>query len=202
MNIVTANGAEVDMRYPRASAITLPDVAHHLAQINRFNGAACRPYSVAEHSLLVCEIAEREFHLPVAGRLAALMHDAHEAYVGDVHSPAKAEIGDGWADLERRFERLVRSLFHLSEAFMDHSAEIKSADLIALATERAQLMPGHTTPWPMLTHINPVGWVDLMDRGRCSMDWNDWRSAFADKVDELDFARQLRKPTNEPAGLS
>lgn len=177
------------MRYPRSSGITLADIAHHLSMINRFNGAACRPYSVAEHSLLVCEIAERELHLPTQGLLAALMHDAHEAYTGDFHSPGKAEVGPGWVQFEQRFERLVRGCFHLSAAAAQWAVEIKKADLMALATERAQLMPPAPTPWEGLHHVNPVGWVDLMDKGRRSFTWEDWRRAFADRVDELDFAR-------------
>lgn len=196
MNIVTANGNEVDMRYPRPGSITLPDVAHHLATINRFTGAARRPYSVAEHSLLVCEIAERELHLPVEGRLAALMHDAHEAYTGDLHTPGKAEVGPGWHEFEGRFERLVRRVFGLTQAFADHAVDIKRADLMALATERAQLLPPAPTPWAVLDHVQAVGWVDLMDKGRCSFSWDDWRRAFADRVDELDFGRSLGRPAD------
>jgi hypothetical protein len=191
VNIVTANGHEVDMRYPRSSAIVLADISHHLATINRFTGAACRPYSVAEHSLLVCEIVEREMRLPLEARLAALMHDAHEAYVGDVHTPAKAEIGAAWYDFERKFEHLVRGCFHLSEAAATWAVAIKQADLIALATERAQLLPPSATPWQSLHHVTPVGWVNLMDRGRVSMTWQDWRAAFEDKVNELDYGRNL-----------
>ena len=48
------------------------DIAHALAQINRFNGHAKRPYSVAEHSLVCMEIAQH-LELPPVVQLACLM---------------------------------------------------------------------------------------------------------------------------------
>ena len=75
--ITTATGSEVSLRNPEPASISLRTIAHHLSLINRFTGATCRPYSVAEHSLLVCEIAEREFQLDAHGLLAALLLAAH-----------------------------------------------------------------------------------------------------------------------------
>ena len=77
------------------------DIAHALAQINRFNGHAKRPYSVAEHSLVCMEIAQH-LELPPVVQLACLMHDAHEAYTGDVATPIKRCVGDNWGFFEHR----------------------------------------------------------------------------------------------------
>lgn len=189
--IVTASGHEFSLRAHRADSITLADISHSLAQLNRFTGHARRPYSVAEHSLLVCEIVERMYSVDVHGRLAALMHDAHEAYIGDLHTPGKLEVGNAWYTVEHRVEHFVRSAFALHQASHTWKQAIKQADLLALATERAQLLPNPpgSTPWAVLTHIQPITWVDLMEHGRCSLNWRDWRQAFADKCDELDFER-------------
>lgn len=192
--ILTACGNQVNMRYPTQGEINLATIAHHLSLINRFCGATCRPYSVAEHSLLVCEIAEREFHVGCHGLFAALMHDAHEAYTTDLPTPAKSEI-EGWRVFEERFERLVRSCFALNTAAYHHREAIKQADLIALATEREQLLPKGGGHWEVLVHVQPVTWVDLMDKGRCSFTWADWRQAFTDRADALDFQRQARATT-------
>lgn len=192
--ILTATGHDVDMRHPRPGSINLPTIAHHLSLINRFCGATCRPYSVAEHSLLVCEIAEREFHLSCHGLFAALMHDAHEAYTNDLATPAKAVI-EGWEHFEGHFERLVRSCFGLHTAAYTHGQAIRQADLLALATEREQLLPKGGPLWEVLVHVQPVTWVDLMDKGRCSFTWSDWRQAFKDRADELDFQREQRAAT-------
>ena len=190
-HMVTASGNEVDLRYPKVTAITLADIAHHLAQINRYTGAARRPFSVAEHSLRVLDIVERMLPMDVHGKLAALMHDAHEAYTNDLSTPAKGQVGDDWYNFEGRLERTVRSAFALHAAMHKHGAAIKQADLIALATERAPLLPHGPgiSLWPCLVHVQPVTWVDLMAPERCAMTWGDWRDQFKDAVDSLDFAR-------------
>ncbi|NKI97562.1 hypothetical protein [Rhizobacter sp. SG703] len=190
--ITTATGSEVSLRDPEPSAITLRTIAHHLSLINRFTGATCRPYSVAEHSLLVCEIAEREFHLDVHGQFAALMHDAHEAFTNDISTPAKDELGVPWAAFEYRFERLVRTAFAIHVPSAAHARELKQADLIALATERAQLLPNGGTPWALLDGVRPAGWVDLMSAERVTTTWSGWRAAFTARADALDFQRQQR----------
>lgn len=187
--ILTACGHLFDLQYCREDKVVIDDIAHALAQINRFTGHCRRPYSVAEHSLLVLEIIERLFTVDVHGRLAALLHDAHEAYVGDVASPTKLAAGDGWAQLEHRVERTVRSAFALHGAHYNWRDAIRQADLIALATEREQLMPAGGGTWEILVHVQPVQWVSLMAPERCAMTWHEWRDRFRDAYDALDFAR-------------
>lgn len=198
-HMVTACGNEVDLRYPRVETITLADISHHLAQINRYTGACRRPFSVAEHSLLVLEVLQRVFTLDVHGLMAGLMHDAHEAYTQDLSTPAKGQVGEAWHAFEGRMQRAVLSAFGLHAATQKHQPAIKQADLIALATERQQLLP--TGPgislWPCLVHVTPVGWVDLMSPERCAMAWTDWRDRFKDETDSLDFGRNsalFKKP--------
>lgn len=188
--ILTAHGHELDLHYTKPAQMVLPDVAHALAQINRFNGHARRPYSVAEHSLLVLEIIEHLFApASVHCRLAALMHDAHEAYCGDLSTPMKQAVGEGWHLVEHRIERAVRSAWALHTAAHEWRDAIKQADLIALATERAQLLPPSPTLWQCLVHVQPVTWVDLMSRERTQADWMDWRNRFEDAANMLDFER-------------
>lgn len=189
--IVTADGHEVDLRHPSAGALTLQGIAHSLSQINRFTGHCARPYSVAEHSLLVCEILERTITVDVHGRLAGLMHDAHESLTGDLHSPGKIEVGEAWQAFEGNLQRHVLGAFALLGPMHVWHSAIKRADLIALATERTQLLPhrdGMRT-WQVMATVAPIDWVDLMDPGRCQMTWRDWREAFIDKHNELDFER-------------
>jgi hypothetical protein len=190
-HMVTASGNEVDLRYPQVQTITLADIAHHLAQINRYTGACRRPLSVAEHSLLVLEIVERVMKMDLHGRMAALFHDAHEAYTQDLSTPAKGQVGDAWHNFEGRMQRTVLSAFALHSATHKHAVAIKQADLIAQATERAQLLPSGPgiSLWPCLVHVNPVSWVDLMSPERQAMTWQDWRDRFKDAADSLDYGR-------------
>ena len=63
---------------PRPEDICIRDIAHHLSLCCRFNGACRVHYSVAQHSVMVANI------LPAPLRFWGLMHDATEAYVGDM----------------------------------------------------------------------------------------------------------------------
>jgi hypothetical protein len=142
--IQTPNGGSFDLLVPRVEDITIENVAHQLAQINRFTGAARRPYTVAQHSCLVSRL------LPTRLRLAGLLHDAHESVTGDWSSPLKQavrELAPGLlealiAPIERVFEKAF-GIDWLTEA--DH-ALIKHADLVALATEKRDLMPPDPRP--------------------------------------------------------
>lgn len=193
--IVTYDGSELSMAAPQPGAVTALDIAWSLAQTNRFSGRCVRPYSVAEHCLLVCEIAEQELDLDLHGQLLALMHDAHEAYSGDMHTPGKEYIGQPWRQWEHHWERLVHRCFALVTAHAVQGVKVKQADLIALATEKRDLMQNSPTPWPVLAGIDPYPYVNLRSDERCHMTWEDWRDRWLDKYHDLDYAR------NERAGL-
>jgi len=193
--ILTATGVPFRIGRAHAADVKLADVAHHLALINRFCGAASRPYSVAEHSLLVAEICERELGMSdPSGLLAALMHDAHEAYFGDISTPVKQHLGEEARVLEWSLERAVQERYGLRTANAGYHDQLRRADRMALATERRDLMPAHPTPWAVLHGIEPVGWIDL--RQRAGMGWQDWRDAFMARFHELNLARAIRAGAN------
>lgn len=110
------------------------DIAHNLAQMNRYTGAANFPYNVAEHSVLVSLLMQHE----VGGDpFEGLLHDASEAYLADISSPMKGELHD-YKRLEARIEGGIRDVFDLPEI---KSKECKEADYLALFIEAHQLMP-------------------------------------------------------------
>jgi hypothetical protein len=182
--MLTHSGMRFDFGAPKPSMVRIEDVAWHLALLNRFTGATRRPYSVAEHSLLVAEILERDAGVrdPLCLR-AALLHDAHEAYLGDISTPLKAHMGAEFHACEGAIQRAVHQHFGIFDAALHHHASIKHADLVALATERRDLMPAHAEPWAVLRGVRPVSWIDLNDRE--GMEWDDWRLAFLDRHEEL-----------------
>lgn len=189
--ILTATGRRIDLAAPHFTDVDSYDIAWALSQCNRFSGHALRPYSVAEHSLLVADLAEAA-GLDAHGQLAALMHDAHEAYCGDMSTPAKAAIGAGWGHFERGLEQAVKSAFGLHAAASVHHHLIKHLDLVALATEKRDLMPSHgagAEPWPCLEGIEPAGWVNLRSIELSRIGWEDWRDRWLDRYHELDFER-------------
>jgi hypothetical protein len=189
--MLTATGTAFELGRPRTDDVQLADIAHQLALINRFNGATTRPYSVAEHSLLVAEIFERQLGMsnPVA-RLAALMHDAHKCYLGDITTPVKRHLGDGCQVLEASLERAVQERYGLRTAAAAYRQQIRDADLIALATERRDLMPPSARHWAVLDGIEPVEWINLNDQA--GFTWQDWRRTFTDLFNELNYARAVQ----------
>lgn len=191
--MLTASGANVDLRFIAQGTIDILDIAHHLAQINRFTGACSRPYSVAEHSLLVCELVERAIGILPADPsvlLAALMHDAHEAYTTDLSSPMKQIVGAAWSMEEQRIQHAVLKRFELLTASTSARTLIHWADLTALSTERAQLLPPGGIDWPVSRTHPPCDWWRFDERAEFT--WLDWRQAFLDRFSELQFARRDR----------
>lgn len=101
--IQTYTGKRFDVLKPRTDDVDITDIAHALSMQCRFNGHIKRFYSVAEHSVLVSRIVEDNYATAARGRypydrearhranacLTALLHDASEAYLGDVVKPVK-----------------------------------------------------------------------------------------------------------------
>lgn len=166
------------------------EIAYSLAQINRFNGHTLRPYCVAEHSLLVASIARMENASPLQ-QLAALLHDAHEAYTGDLSSPAKQAVGSAWDVFEQRHEESVQTALGIRAAMVANRNAIKRWDLIALATERRDLLPfdpATSPPWPALDtpgqEVHPIKLI-LNCEIRAMMRWTDWLDSFIQTHDTL-----------------
>jgi uncharacterized protein len=152
----TYSRVRFDPLNPHPSQINIEDIAHALSMICRFGGHARRFYSVAEHSVLVSR------HCAPEDALAGLLHDAAEAYVGDLirpikHLPALAPYRDAedWL-LEIILER--EGLAHVLPE------SVKFADNAVLAAERdhPEIVGGHAAPWAELPPPAPAEFM-LMD---------------------------------------
>lgn len=84
--IVTHTGRYVWPLDPWPEDIVLEDIAHSLAIVNRWGGHTDVPYSVAQHSVLVASYVDKE------NALWGLLHEASEAYLSDIVSPAKKDM--------------------------------------------------------------------------------------------------------------
>lgn len=82
----TYTGRRFYFEKPSSEMICLPDIAHALAHQCRFGGHSSHFYSVAEHAVLV------SYYVPMYCAAEALMHDAAEAYYGDVWAPMKRNL--------------------------------------------------------------------------------------------------------------
>lgn len=126
------------LREPECVPICLGTIARALGNLPRFGGHTKRFYSVAEHSLHVSLILQ-DTH-GIEGARYGLMHDAHEAYVGDIPTPIKVILGRKWRDFEAMWEARIAARFALQAPRQSLAAAIKHADRVALATEMRCLM--------------------------------------------------------------
>jgi len=86
----TRSGQRVQLLQPQPDSIDIGDIALGLSRQYRFNGHTTTPYTVAQHSVVV------SYLVPAEHALQALLHDAAEAYIGDLPSPVKKLCPDFW----------------------------------------------------------------------------------------------------------
>ena len=119
-------GTKINIKHPTVHMIKIDDIAHALSQICRFGGHTKRLYTVAQHSVLVAELA------PPHLKRYALLHDATEAYLGDVIKPLKVILGEDYKQLEIRFHDVICDKFKLDPL---QEFEVKQYDKDALELE-------------------------------------------------------------------
>lgn len=119
--------------------IHIEEIAHSLALTCRFQGhlRGFEPYSVAQHSVLVA------MNVPPEMALAGLLHDATEAYCGDMIRPIKRKMPD-YCHLEDLIWEVIAARYSLPLVL---PPEIKVADTRMLQTERRDLLAPHRWRW-------------------------------------------------------
>ena len=137
------SGRRLDLLDPSPLDVEIEDIAHGLSRVARWNGQTEGdwPFSVAQHSLLVEELAGHlKPGLALHWRLAALLHDAPEYVVGDLISPFKAAVGLDYQSLEKRLFSAILLRFSLpAELPMQLTRLIKRCDQAAAFLEATQL---------------------------------------------------------------
>lgn len=147
--ILTVSGHYFNLLEPRLDDIRVIDIAHALGNCARFAGHSRAFYSVAQHSVLVSQI------VPPEHALQALLHDAAEAYVGDMTSPLKRLV-PVFGRIEQRIWNVISRKFNVPATLSD---EVRRADLVLLATERRDLMNEQQARWGILDGITPMATV-------------------------------------------
>ena len=148
----TVSGRFVNPFDPDPTQLDIGDIARALANVCRFGGHCRSFYSVAQHSVIVSELVEQRGG-DVEDTFAALMHDATEAYLGDMPHPIKhrSALGAAHREAEADLERAIRERFRIKPDV----PEIKRADRALLATER-RAFSAEDWHWPELEGVEPL----------------------------------------------
>lgn len=122
--IITAHKKEVCFTDVRPEDIHFNDIARALARIPRWNGHTPKHYSVAQHCVVAC------LGVPNEVKPHMLMHDAHEAYLGDISKPLKMLLPE-IKELEARFDEVIFKKYKIQR----FDSIVKQMDARMLATE-------------------------------------------------------------------
>jgi uncharacterized protein len=118
-------------------SICIEDIAHALSNVCRFSGHCPHHYSVAQHSVLVSKLCSQD------DALTGLLHDATEAYIGDMVTPLKRLIPD-FRSFEDRLWSIIAKKFGAKRVIPQG---VHRADLAALSIEAKNLMGVDPKEW-------------------------------------------------------
>ncbi len=107
--ITTISHIRLDPTKPTAEDIDITDIAHALSMLTRANGHFDTFFSVARHSInCALEAGSRGYGKRV--QLLCLLHDAAEAYIGDMTRPLKLKI-PYFSEIEREYQKIIFSKY-------------------------------------------------------------------------------------------
>lgn len=143
MNLYTISGM-IDLMDPHPDDVQLDDIGKALANISRWGGQTRHYYSVAEHSIRVAMLVEPHH------RLQALLHDAAEAYLGDIPTPIKQRLqfrtqdarGVTIASFDAVESNLLGVILRKFASVNCLHPTVHEADRIMLEWERVDLLDG------------------------------------------------------------
>lgn len=151
----TQSGQSFDLVAPSPGDVRLGDILQHLCRIPRFNGATHRePWTVGQHTLLCHDLLAPS--ASPALRMAVLMHDMHEAYIGDITRPVEMALralgsGDALGQLKARVQAAIAAAFG---GPVQNVLGVKEVDNLALATEKSVFM-APSPDWPGMPSPSP-----------------------------------------------
>lgn len=175
--IRTYSGKNVNPLSPTSKDICIEDIAHALAQVNRFAGHAIKPVSVAQHSVYVSRLCSKEH------QLQGLLHDASEAYIGDVTKWIKEH--ESFAYYRMVEQRLQTVIFRKFGCKLKQHPEVDEADKIMVRFEA-------TKSFDKFEFGNRPGYGPLTDAERKRVGyWQHWswftaEEAFLSEFRDLD----------------
>ena len=159
--ITTYTGRKFRLWDPDPEMIDLRDISAGLSKICRFAGQIDRFYSVAEHSLNVWRLCEPLNPDPNT-QIACLLHDAAEAYIGDLPTPLKRLLADAGFPIDLLEDRILAAVWRRFgiEMNADLWDQVMRHDRQMLAREVRRLVPA-AIDWESPIDRLSVGWEEF-----------------------------------------
>lgn len=185
--VKTVYGNQLNLIAPESHQIQIADIAHHLAYINRYNGAtmADRGLSLAVHAFFVSNYL---YHKTKDAQLAlhALLHSAYKAYIGDLIAPVKAipELAEPYEALCNRVQNAILNALDIPAMTAEQEEQIREARKIAKAIEVERYMTAESGFW-FKGDINTKEFKDDYVVSHCSKAKSDYMSAYIFLSDKL-----------------
>ena len=149
--IKVAAGHYFDLANPKPEDVDIESIATALSNICRFGGHCPVFYSVAQHCVHACELAWCDSQNQPT-MLAILLHDAAEAYIGDMVKPLKVMMPE-YVKTEKAVERAIADRFGLTSL----PEAVKLYDRLMLKAEKMHFWPHDTEEW--------MGFAGIRHRG-------------------------------------
>jgi hypothetical protein len=181
--IITSTGRKFWPLDPRPDDICIEDIAHGLSMCCRYAGQCPKFYSVAEHSVYVAE-----WMLDGRSRraLVGLLHDASEAYLGDMTRPVKRRMPEYQA-AEKRLQRCIHERFGLLDIAENPElvGQVKHYDDAMLITERLQFFKPETHPGAAVDFSRWQTQGERLQQDIACLDWKAAKKLFLKSFAEL-----------------
>lgn len=149
--IETYSGEFLHFDNPNPDAIDILDIAHALSNVCRYAGHTSMFYSVAEHSCIVADLLYQD-HGNKELALMGLLHDAAEAYLGDVTRPLKLLLPN-YPPLEKKIMDVVLKKFGSGALTPTAARAIKQVDNQVLLTEGDRIMMKGPSAWSWVPDV-------------------------------------------------
>lgn len=196
-----ADGRAIDLMDPAIGAIDFRQIAEALGQVRRFAGNAMRPVSVAYHLIVCVEIARRSADPAIRAAAPWIgLHDAHEAFVGDLPAPAQralallsADFPAAWASLTGRLDLAIWEAAGLGPPNAAERAAIAEVDAMALALERAHHLAPARFEWGAPTLAQPLERLSIVPWRADPIAASDLYRIWADKTHPAALPALTRK---------
>lgn len=211
------SGRMVDLMSPHPGVIDLvADILPALANIARFDGACApvlgKPWTVLDHSVTGADLLisnqpslRGQTRLP----LLFLLHDAHEAYIGDITTPVLQAIEShanrafpdqggygaghavkvGLTDMKFAWDRAIFAALGIMPRVQAEQSILREHDLRMMLTERNHMMAQPERPWGHVEHLPPLNVTGALKPGNSQK----LIEAFMDRLDA--WAPQARART-------